>query len=356
MSLFFFFLSAAYAASPCSVSCKPGQLQDISVLVVPKSENTEMSKPGAEAFHEVAPGSRDESPLVVSTIGELATEMQRLANQCKRIKRLDIYGHGSPGTMALGSDDEPSTFDIVSLLYELKGMDCAMAAGAEIHFAGCNTGKGCRGENFMMAVARTLLNKGGAVHAAPAIVNSLKYTPVAPRAIGGNQVLMVDAELKNPRWAKPPVTYGECLQHMYDDLASLERLRPQLAGCMRDNLDPRHAVQRSLATQGMENLDRSQALLRNMIQKYLGVCKSRESCDRTKYGLQPDGFFTSVDLAGAYNVASDTLSQFKHVGPCITCEGNCHIPNGESCFFEKRGYPLKPLPESIIRSWIDHAK
>lgn len=81
----------------------------------------------------------------------------RLANECKSIDRMVLNGHGSDGNQVVGGGINSRS------VQELKEFGCLFEKNAEIHFVGCNVGRGCKGDMLFLKAAQNLLPKGGTI-------------------------------------------------------------------------------------------------------------------------------------------------------------------------------------------------
>ena len=99
--------------------------------------------------------------VIVNSPEQIREILSQFANNCFRLKYLDFAGHGASGLMAYknGNLSSENTSEI------LEGLECVMAEDAKIKFYGCNVGRGCVGEQFLLDSAKMLLPKGGSVEA-----------------------------------------------------------------------------------------------------------------------------------------------------------------------------------------------
>ena len=351
LALFFssFYLPNVLAASPCSRVCSPGEIEEVSVLIASADMDTLSFRSSSQAFHKVAPGTKDLGmKLVSNTLFELPAYLQALANSCKRIKRLDISSHGSQGSADL-DDDSVFRLDLVSLRVAYTGLDCAMAPQAEIHFDGCNVGRGCRGEDFLMGLAQILLPKGGSIEAPMNYAVAGRLVPLAPISLSGTQALTIGAGLKNPAWSHPPLPLGQCRSRISELIDKLAIVRNQLDGCTSPNVTPSYLSLRPRAEKGQLAVDDAQSALNSLSAKYKEM--ETATVDRTAYGLTSAGLQIGVDLIAAFNLYKVAFA-YNHVGPCVSCAGNCHLQYESSCFQHPSDL-LEPMPRELLNDWLN---
>lgn len=166
-------------------------------------------------------------PLIADSPEKLQSLVRETAAQCKRIKFLAIDSHGDLGYLSFGD----SGLSVLNIDTALWGMDCAMAPDARIALSGCNVGRGCRGEDFLEAMASHLLTKGGSVHAATDYDISI---PLVAPGFSMNfryQTLTVTPGLASHSWERDPQTVQQCRQRVSDALADVAAIRERTAGC-----------------------------------------------------------------------------------------------------------------------------
>lgn len=162
----------------------------------------------AQQLHEEHTG--ETIPVVTrspANVAEFREEVQQLANDCKRIERLGIMSHGNVGYLLIGGDGvaKRNVDDAFG-----RGMSCAMAPNASVEMAGCNVGRGCRGAEFMLAVADRLLPDGGSVVAPEHYVYGNALLGIAPQSILGDRELKVGAGASLARWTRGSQPGSEC--------------------------------------------------------------------------------------------------------------------------------------------------
>ncbi|MFS4458275.1 DUF4347 domain-containing protein [Bdellovibrio sp. HCB2-146] len=89
---------------------------------------------------------------------DLRKVFDSLLKKCVKIKDLRIFAHGAPG---IAQVIENSNLDLNTTREQFASYSCLMAPNANIALMSCNTGRGCRGEDFMANFAQTMLPKGG---------------------------------------------------------------------------------------------------------------------------------------------------------------------------------------------------
>ena len=97
--------------------------------------------------------------FVVQNYGEIEIVMQKMIDECKSIDGVHFQGHGEDGVQHTGELD-------AAVVSKASGFACLFNKGAEIKLSGCNVGRGCAGDLFLMSTAETLLHQGGKVNAA----------------------------------------------------------------------------------------------------------------------------------------------------------------------------------------------
>lgn len=100
--------------------------------------------------------------LKVATKADLAKAIKKLSDDCVKIDRLYISSSGRPGSPTL---DPQNPLMVNSVAEQLGGFRCLTQKGSLVQFLGSLIGNGCRGEDFVRTVARTLLPEGGRVSA-----------------------------------------------------------------------------------------------------------------------------------------------------------------------------------------------
>lgn len=93
----------------------------------------------------------------VNSKEDIQKTFDSLLQKCVKIKDLRIFAHGFVGGADLGYPD----LDIETTRDKFANYSCLMSADANIEMMSCNTGRGCRGEDFMANFAQTMLPKGG---------------------------------------------------------------------------------------------------------------------------------------------------------------------------------------------------
>lgn len=89
---------------------------------------------------------------------DLRKAFNSLSQKCVKIKDLKIFAHGAPGVAEVIGD---SILDLRTTREQFANYSCLMSADANVELNSCNTGRGCRGEDFMANFAQTMLPKGG---------------------------------------------------------------------------------------------------------------------------------------------------------------------------------------------------
>ena len=155
-------VTASTEASRADCRPCPEGTQDIALLIY---DHTAFDTGFAGTIHGYLPYSWFDAgglPMETYTADgpeEIPLTLAELAAGCKRIKRLGFYTHGDLGYVAF--EKSRKGMDIHNVRSLLGPVQCAMAGDAWVGFGGCNVGRGCRGQAFMMEVARTLLSRGG---------------------------------------------------------------------------------------------------------------------------------------------------------------------------------------------------
>ena len=177
-------------------------------------------------FYSRPGGIEDLGSHRVEGFGEIRQKVIEIANRCKRIKFLFIASHGANGLVAIGDE----TLDSSNVSSVLGGLDCAMAKGAAVEFGGCNVGRGCRGDDFMVETARLLLPKGGSVKAPTHYATGLPGTPRFSLNLT-SQILVVGAGYTNPLFWVAPRTGEECRDYLWDEYSKIVNLKHELDFC-----------------------------------------------------------------------------------------------------------------------------
>ena len=95
----------------------------------------------------------------VDNLPSLSLLFRKLKEKKARLTHVDFHTHGSPGSLAIGSDHLNRT----TLLRDFagRGFDAVFAKDARIFFHGCNIAEKAVGELFLAEVAVTFLKSGG---------------------------------------------------------------------------------------------------------------------------------------------------------------------------------------------------
>jgi Domain of unknown function (DUF4347) len=142
-----------------------------------------------------------------ANVADFRRDLQQIAIACMRVEALGIMSHGNIGYLLIGTDgvNEHNLDDVFG-----HGLGCVMSPQASIEFAGCNVGRGCRGADFMRAVADRLLPQGGTVTAPEQYVFGSAILGIAPRSIWGDRELQVTRAGSPPRWTRGAEPGPEC--------------------------------------------------------------------------------------------------------------------------------------------------
>lgn len=95
---------------------------------------------------------------LIQSQDDLRKTFDSLLKKCVKIKELKMFGHGAPGVVEVVGK---SQLDITTTREQFASYSCLMAPNANIELESCNTGRGCRGDDFMANFAQTMLPKGG---------------------------------------------------------------------------------------------------------------------------------------------------------------------------------------------------
>lgn len=251
------FLSAA-ASADCK-ACKPQDMKPIAVLFNDVSmfggEGGDFNPEAAEDFlsapsrirydaatdtvakdddKTIKPVSLTRVTINVNKVSEIPAQMKAIADRCYRIVLLGFFTHGNLGRVKFSASH--TAFNSENVQDVFSGVSCAMAGNARVKFAGCNVGRGCRGEAFLTGVAAALLSKGGRVSAATNVTYSAG--PFELGSIDFNEThLRVGPNLHNPTWFNDngkliePVDYATCKSRARDTLAMVYAIESRVRSC-----------------------------------------------------------------------------------------------------------------------------
>jgi hypothetical protein len=160
----------------------------------------ERSTLSVQALHHARTG--EDVRVVVRfprSVAELRQELQELADTCFRVEYLGIVSHGNEGYLQIGGEGVSARNVEVAFG---GGLACVMAEGATVELEGCNVGRGCRGADFMLAVAERLLPRGGKVVAPEHYVYGNAFLGLAPRSLFAERELVVEGKTALPRFTR----------------------------------------------------------------------------------------------------------------------------------------------------------
>jgi hypothetical protein len=190
-----------------SVACRPcpAGTKKIALLIYGKELNKFPSTGRPLTWFDPPSGMQREYYEAESWDGVPAI-IAEIAGGCPRIGYLAFATHGNLGVVAIGHQ----SLDAYGFIDRFSGLDCVMADNARIEFGGCFVGRGCRGESFLMAVAQTLLHRGGGSIKAPTSAE-VGFLGVSIGSMNGdNQFLYVKPGLKSFSWDNSPQSVKKC--------------------------------------------------------------------------------------------------------------------------------------------------
>ncbi len=216
------------SCGPCMKKCE--KFEDIELLVTTDDALPEngwkmftIVQKAWDAFRE----DKSKSNIIyVNSPESLRDGLMAMGSQCKRIRRMLFYGHGSPGSFGCNSCAKGGTIlSSANAKTVLGGLDCAMAPGVKIKMDSCNLATGCTGEDFMMELGAMLLKKGGSVTAHKGYGVDSPYLPTSgTTSTNGNVTLScVGGACKGDGKGLSTVLQGEIptAQQCYDEIGEI---------------------------------------------------------------------------------------------------------------------------------------
>jgi hypothetical protein len=171
-------------------------------------------------YHEPSHENCEQYWYPIKTVEDIGKSLVDIRNKDLKIKYLTIRTE-FPDIGKLAYGDKQSSLSVVTEPMLLGAYADVIASDARIVFSGEKIGRGCRGEDFIAAVALNLLYKGGTVTA------NAHY-------LGIDQVLTVSPTKANPfSWKRKPVSSEECVGNIQKELTKLDRIRSVVSNCNR---------------------------------------------------------------------------------------------------------------------------
>ncbi len=128
---------------------------------------------------------------------EITTGLTEIANDCKKVTKLILHGHGDKDSIKMGS--HVSAYDWPNIALNFS---CVLSDNVDIDLRSCNVGNGCDGQIQMYRIAKSfLVDKIGTITAPTnfAVTDKLAITKV--RSINGkDRTLKYDGKTGSVIW------------------------------------------------------------------------------------------------------------------------------------------------------------